>query len=105
MAGINIKDLTVVNMSPADMIFATSRGDMDGFSWTREAAITADRQSGDMVTVMTQEGFEQVVKQQPDLLDAAVKSLGLSQCQSVTHHSSLAGRNYWQKSACRTARS
>jgi ABC-type nitrate/sulfonate/bicarbonate transport system substrate-binding protein len=88
MARINIKDVTVVNMSPADMIAATRRGDTDGFSWTREAAITADRQSGGMVTVMTQEGLEryfrshellltseQVIKQQPELLDAAVRSL------------------------------
>jgi len=88
MAGINIKDLTVVNMAPADMIAATSRGDIDGFSWTREAAITADRQSGGIVAVMTQEGLEryfrshellltseQVIKERPALLDAAVRSL------------------------------
>jgi sulfonate transport system substrate-binding protein len=88
MAGINIRDVTVVNMAPADMIAATSRGDMDGFSWTREAAITADRQSGGIVAVMNQEGLEhyfrshellltteQVIKQQPQLLDAAVRSL------------------------------
>jgi ABC-type nitrate/sulfonate/bicarbonate transport system substrate-binding protein len=88
MAGINVRDLTVVNMAPADMIAAISRGDIDGFAWTREAAITADRQSRGMITIMAQEGLdryfrshellltsEQVVKQQPDLLDAAVKSL------------------------------
>ena len=88
MAGIDIKDLTIVNMAPADMIAAVSRGDIDGFSWTREAAITASRQSGGAVAIMTQEGLdryfrshelllttEQVVKQQPELLDAAVKSL------------------------------
>ncbi len=98
MAGLNMKDLIVVNMSPADMIAATSRGDLDGFSWTREAAITADRQSGNRVTVMTQEGLEryfrshellltseQVIKQQPELLDCAVKSLFAAETYLRTH--------------------
>ncbi len=98
MAELNMKDLIVVNMSPADMIAATSRGDSDGFSWTREAAITADRQSGNRVTVMTQEGLEryfrshellltseQVIKQQPELLDCAVKSLFAAETYLRTH--------------------
>jgi sulfonate transport system substrate-binding protein len=98
MAGIGVKDLTIVNMAPADMIAATSRGDIDGFSWTREAAITSDRQSGGKVAVMTQEGLdryfrshellltsEQVVRQQPDLLDAAVKSLFAAEDYMQTH--------------------
>jgi ABC-type nitrate/sulfonate/bicarbonate transport system substrate-binding protein len=88
MAGISIKDVTIVDMSPTNMIAATNRGDVDGFSWTREAAITAERQSGDKVTVMTQEGLdrffrshelllttEAVIKAQPKLVDAAVKAL------------------------------
>lgn len=88
MAGITIKDITIVDMAPANMIAAIARGDIDGFAWTREAGIIADRQSGGKVALMTQEGLERffrshqllltselVVKEQPELLDAAVKSL------------------------------
>lgn len=87
MAGIPVKDVTVIDMGPADMIAATSRGDIDGFSWTREAAILADRQSGGKVATMTQDGLEKffrshellltsekVIKENPALLDAAVKA-------------------------------
>jgi sulfonate transport system substrate-binding protein len=87
MAGIAVKDVTVIDMGPADMIAATSRGDVDGFSWTPEAAILAGRQSGGKVAAMTQEGLEKffrshellltsekVIKENPTLLDAAVKA-------------------------------
>ena len=87
MGGIAVKDVTVIDMAPADMIAATSRGDIDGFSWTREAAILAGRQSGGKVAAMTQEGLEKyfrshellltsekVIKENPGLLDSAVRA-------------------------------
>jgi ABC-type nitrate/sulfonate/bicarbonate transport system substrate-binding protein len=87
MAGIAVKDVTIMDMAPADMIAATSRGDIDGFSWTREAALLAERQSGGKVAAMTQDGLEKffrshelllttekVIKENPALLDDAVKA-------------------------------
>jgi sulfonate transport system substrate-binding protein len=88
MAGLSIKDVTVIDMSPNDMSIATVRGDVDGFSWTSQAAIVADRQAPGKVAVMTQEGFEKyfqshqllltserVVRERPQLVSAAVKAL------------------------------
>jgi len=88
MAGLTIKDVTVVDLSPNDMTVATVRGDVDGFAWTGQAAIVAQKQSNDGVLIMTQEGLgkyfqshqllltsEKVIKEKPDLLNAAVKSL------------------------------
>jgi sulfonate transport system substrate-binding protein len=88
MAGLTIKDVTVVDMSPNDMTVATVRGDVDGFAWTGQAAIVADKQSGGRVAVMTQEGLEKhfqshqllltserVMKEKPGLVAAAVKAL------------------------------
>jgi sulfonate transport system substrate-binding protein len=88
MAGLSIKDVTVVDMSPNDMSVATVRGDVDGFSWTSQAAIVADRQAPGKVAVMTQEGLEKyfqshqllltserVVREKPQLAAAAVKAL------------------------------
>jgi sulfonate transport system substrate-binding protein len=98
MAGIKVTDLTVIDMSPADMIAATTRGDVDGFSWTREAAITAQRQAGDNVAEMSEKGLakyfrshelllttDKVVKERPELLDAAVKSLFAAEDYMKTH--------------------
>lgn len=88
MAGLGLGDVTVVDLSPNDMTVATVRGDVDGFAWTGQAANVALKQSGGQVEVMTQEGFEKffqshqllltsekVIKEKPELLDAAVKSL------------------------------
>src|SRR5215475_11560876 len=58
MAGLTIKDVTMIDMSPNDMTIATVRGDVDGFSWTNQAAIVADRQAPGKVAVMTQDGLE-----------------------------------------------
>src|SRR6218665_970388 len=59
MAGLTIKDVTVVDMSPNDMTVALVRGDVDGFAWTGQAALVAEKQSGGKVAVMTQKGLEQ----------------------------------------------
>lgn len=88
MAGLTIDDVTVIDLSPNDMTVATVRGDVDGFAWTGQAANVALKQSGGQVEVMTQEGLEkffqshqllltseQVIKDKPELLEAAVKSL------------------------------
>jgi ABC-type nitrate/sulfonate/bicarbonate transport system substrate-binding protein len=88
MAGLSIKDVTVIDMSPNDMTIATVRGDVDGFSWTSQAAVVADRQAPGKVAVMTQEGLEKyfqshqllltserVVREKPQLAAAAVKAL------------------------------
>lgn len=88
MAGLSVKDITVVDMSPNDMNVATVRGDVDGFSWTSQAAIIAEKQAPGKVAVMTQDGLEKyfqshqllltserVIKEKPKLLEAAVKSL------------------------------
>ena len=88
MAGLGIKDVTVIDMSPNDMNVATVRGDVDGFSWTTQAALVAERQAPGKVAVMTQEGLEKyfqshqllltsekVIKEKPKLVEAAVKSL------------------------------
>ena len=88
MAGLSIKDVTIIDMSPNDMTIATVRGDVDGFSWTSQAAVVADRQAPGKVAVMTQEGLEKyfqshqllltserVVREKPQLAAAAVKAL------------------------------
>jgi sulfonate transport system substrate-binding protein len=88
MAGLEIKDVTIVDMSPNDMNVATVRGDVDGFSWTSQAALVAEKQAPGKVAVMTQEGLEKyfqshqllltterVVKEKPKLAEAAIKSL------------------------------
>jgi ABC-type nitrate/sulfonate/bicarbonate transport system substrate-binding protein len=88
MAGVSIKDVTVIDMSPNDMTIATVRGDVDGFSWTSQAAVVADRQAPGKVAVMTQAGLEKyfqshqllltserVVREKPQLAAAAVKAL------------------------------
>lgn len=88
MAGLTIKDVTVIDMSPNDMSVALVRGDIDGFAWTGQAALVAERQSGGKTTVMAQDGLEKyfqshqmlltsekIVKERPQLLEAAVRAL------------------------------
>ncbi len=88
MAGLSIKDVTVIDMSPNDMSVATVRGDIDGFSWTNQAAIVAEKQAPGKTAIMTQTGLEKyfqshqllltsekVVREKPQLIAAAVKSL------------------------------
>ena len=88
MAGLGIKDVTVIDMSPNDMSIATIRGDVDGFSWTNQAAIVAEKQAPGKFAVMTQEGLaryfqshqllltsERVLRERPQLASAAVKAL------------------------------
>jgi ABC-type nitrate/sulfonate/bicarbonate transport system substrate-binding protein len=70
------------------MTVATVRGDIDGFSWTGQAAAIAEKQAPGQTSVMTQEGLEKyfqshqllltsekVIKEKPELVAAAIKSL------------------------------
>lgn len=88
MAGLTIKDVSVVDMSPNDMTVALVRGDVDGFAWTGQAALVALKQSGGKVEVMTQTGLEKhfqshqllltterVIKEKPEVIDASVKAM------------------------------
>lgn len=88
MAGLTMDDVELVNMAPADLVSATARGELDGFSWTSRAARLADQQSNGMTATMTQEGFEKlfqshqllltnekVVDERPELLQPAVRAM------------------------------
>lgn len=92
MAGLGIQDITVVDMSPNDMMVALVRGDVDGFSWTAQAAALADKQAPGKLVVMTQDGLdkyfqshqllltsERVVKEKPELVQAAVQALAAAE--------------------------
>jgi ABC-type nitrate/sulfonate/bicarbonate transport system substrate-binding protein len=88
MAGLNIKDVTIIDMSPDDMTVATVRGDVDGFAWTGQAAAVAERQAPGKTTVMTQTGLERffqshellltsesVIRQKPEIARMAITAL------------------------------
>jgi sulfonate transport system substrate-binding protein len=88
MGGLSIKDITVIDLSPNDMTVATVRGDVDGFAWTTQAAILAEKQAPGKTAVMTQEGLEKyfqshqllltserVIRERPQLAAAAIKAL------------------------------
>lgn len=88
MGGLTLKDVTVIDLSPNDMSVALIRGDIDAFAWTGQAANAAEKQSGGKTTVMNQDGLEKhfqshqtiltsekVIKEKPQLLDAAVKAI------------------------------
>lgn len=85
-AGLNIQDVTVVDLAPNNMITALVRGDIDGFAWTSQTVTVAQRQSGGNVEEMTLDGIEKyfqshqllltterVLKDKPDLINTAVK--------------------------------
>ena len=80
MAGLTMKDVTMIDLSPNDMTIATVRGDVDGFAWTGQAAAVAEQQAPGQTAVMVQDGFEKyfqshellltserVIKERPDL--------------------------------------
>ena len=88
MAGLTMDDVELINMAPADLVSATARGELDGFSWTSRAARLADKQSDGMTATMTQDGFdkffqshqllltnEEVVERKPELLEPAVQAM------------------------------
>ncbi len=88
MGGLTLKDVSVVDLSPNDMSVALIRGDIDAFAWTGQAALAAEKQSGGKTTVMNQDGLEKffqshqtiltsekVIKEKPQLLDAAVRAI------------------------------
>ena len=88
MAGLNMAEIEIINMKPADLVTATARGDLDGFSWTSRASRLADKQSNGMTATMTQDGFEKyfqshqlfltnekVVNERPEVLKPAVQAL------------------------------
>ena len=88
MAGLSMADIKLLDMSPDDMTVSLIRGDIDGFSWTAQAANVAERQSGGKVTPMVQDGLErlfqshellltteQVLKDKPELARAAAAAM------------------------------
>lgn len=88
LGGLAPADVEVVDLTPSNMTAALIRGDIDGFAWSSQSAVVADRQSGGKTAVMTQEGLERyfqshqllltsdrVVKEKPDLVAAAVRAL------------------------------
>lgn len=88
MSGLTLKDVTVIDLSPNDMSVALIRGDIDAFAWTGQAANAAEKQSGGKTAIMKQDGLEKyfqshqtiltsekTIKDRPQLLDAAVKSI------------------------------
>lgn len=88
MAGLTDADVTVVDLSPADMMSATLRGDVDGFSWTSQAAALALEGAPGQLFTMSQEGLEgffrshqllltndNVINDRPELTVPAVQAL------------------------------
>jgi sulfonate transport system substrate-binding protein len=78
----------MLDMSPDDMTVSLVRGEIDGFSWTAQAANVAERQSGGKVTPMIQDGLERffqshellltterVLKEKPALARAAAAAM------------------------------
>ena len=87
-AGLEQGDVDVLDLAPSNMAAALIRGDVDGFAWASQSVAVADRQSGGKTAVMTQDGLEKffqshqllltsekVVKEKPELLNAAIKAL------------------------------
>lgn len=68
MAGLTDSDVTIVDLSPADMASATLRGDVDGFSWTSQAAALALEVGQDQLFAMTQDGLEKFFRSHQLLL-------------------------------------
>ncbi|WP_108661771.1 ABC transporter substrate-binding protein [Acuticoccus kandeliae] len=88
MAGLSDADVTIVDLSPSDMMAATLRGDVDGFSWTSQASAMAVEAAGGQIVEMTQEGIEEffvshqclltneaVLADKPELAEGAVKAI------------------------------
>ncbi|CAO3437813.1 ABC transporter substrate-binding protein [Azospirillum argentinense] len=87
-AGLAQSDVEVVDLTPNNMTSALVRGDIDGFAWSSQSAVVAERQSGGKTAVMTQDGLEKffqshqlllttekVVKEKPELVAGAIKAL------------------------------
>lgn len=88
LAGLKIQDVTVVDLAPNNMTTALTRGDIDGFAWSSQTVAVAQRQSGGKVAEMALDGIEKyfqshqlfltterVLKEKPDLVNAAVQAL------------------------------
>lgn len=88
MSGLTDADVEIVDLSPSDMMSATLRGDVDGFSWTSQASALAVEASGGQIVEMTQEGIEDffvshqllltneaVLEEKPELCEAGVRAM------------------------------
>ncbi len=86
--GLTLKDVSVVNLRGPDAVTALVRGDIDAFAWGLEAAEHAIAQAPDKVRLMSNANIEKVfnshyilaatedvVKNQPQLVQAAVRAL------------------------------
>jgi sulfonate transport system substrate-binding protein len=92
MAGLSMNDIKMLDMSPDDMTVSLMRGEIDGFSWTAQAANVAERQSNGKCTPMVQDGLERffqshellltterVLKEKPDLARTAASAMFASE--------------------------
>ncbi|MBM3571604.1 MAG: ABC transporter substrate-binding protein [Alphaproteobacteria bacterium] len=88
MSGQNLRDVTVIDLSPNDMTVALTRGDIDAFAWTGQAALVGERQSGGKTVTMKQDGLERlfqshqllltsdkVIREKPQLIAAAARAI------------------------------
>ncbi|MDR0576631.1 MAG: NrtA/SsuA/CpmA family ABC transporter substrate-binding protein [Candidatus Accumulibacter sp.] len=57
-AGLKESDITLINISPADLINTLIRGDIDAFAWTLTAGKAAITKSEGKAFLMAQRGFE-----------------------------------------------
>ena len=88
MAGLTDADVEIVDLSPNDMMSATLRGDVDGFSWTSQASAIAVEAADGQIVEMTQEGIEDffvshqclltneaVLENKPELAEKGIKAI------------------------------
>ncbi|MDH2344046.1 NrtA/SsuA/CpmA family ABC transporter substrate-binding protein [Bradyrhizobium sp. SSUT77] len=88
LAGLSASDVTIVDLAPANMATALTRGDIDAFCWSSQTLAIAQRQSGGKVVEMTLDGIERhfqshqlvlttetVIEKKPELIQAALRAL------------------------------
>lgn len=88
LAGLSANDVTIVDLAPANMATALTRGDIDAFCWSSQTLAIAQRQSGGKVVEMTLDGIERyfqshqlllttetVIEKKPELVQAALRAL------------------------------
>lgn len=86
--GLTLKDVQVINLRAPDAVTALVRGDIDAFAWGLEAGENAIAQAPEKVKLLSNDNIEKVfashyilaatedvVKNQPQLVQAAVRAL------------------------------
>ncbi|MGC3983787.1 MAG: NrtA/SsuA/CpmA family ABC transporter substrate-binding protein [Pseudorhodoferax sp.] len=98
---LTLKDVQVINLRAPDAVTALVRGDIDAFAWGLEAAENALGQAPDKVRILSNENIEkvfashyilaateEVVRQRPELVQAAVRALIDAETFYKTQHQS-----------------